>query len=110
MRLFDGMSDILAGVHGAPVTHIDGGAVEAEIRAIFREEPEEAPDDRGNDVLTLRPYLAVPRDVAAGFVTGPVAGDQVVLADARRFRLLAAQYGGSPAADGLVYFDLEELD
>ena len=109
MSLFDGMSDILTGVHGAPVTHIDGADVETTIQAIFREEPDEAPDDRGNDVLTLRPYLAVARDIAAGFVTGPEAGDRIALSNIRQFRLLAAQSGGSPASDGLVYFDLEEI-
>lgn len=111
MSFFDGMSDILAGVHGAPVTHISTASnLRSDIRAIFREEPQESTDDRGNDQLVLRPYLAVPKDIAALFVTGPAVGDVIELSDARCFRLLAAQSGGSPAPDGFVYFDLEEIN
>lgn len=109
MRLFDGMASVLAGVHGAPVTHIRADDSEAVMQGVFREEPREEPDDRGTDTLVLRPYIALRQTDASTVQTGPTNGDRIRVADGRVFRALSKQNGGSPAADGFVYFDLEEL-
>ncbi|WP_243612933.1 head-tail joining protein [Shimia aestuarii] len=103
--VFDGMAGALNATFGALVQHTPSGGEAVEIRAIFREQPIEVPDEDGRNILTVAPVLRVQRPVADG-----VSRDDVIEpGDGESYRVLNALTSGSPAADAFVLFQLERI-
>jgi hypothetical protein len=103
---FDGMGEVLAGVHGAPVIHRSQGGAEANYQWILREYPQDMFAGPEGAIATGTPELRVPRDQALGVAPG----DEVETQDGRRFLIGAQIVSPNPARDALITFELRSLD
>ncbi|MEC7763381.1 MAG: hypothetical protein VX874_15875 [Pseudomonadota bacterium] len=105
MSIFDGMAGVLNGVFGAPVTVTPEGEAAVEIRGVFRENPVTVPDADGREVLSVLPVLSVPRNVAETLASGTVVNP----GNGRTYSVVNSLPSGSPAGDGFINYELEEI-
>ena len=63
---FDGMTGVLNGVFGAPVTHAAPGKDPRVLTGVFREKPAVVEGDDGRDVLVTMSTVRIPAADAAG--------------------------------------------
>jgi len=104
MSVFDGMSSLLTGIFGAPVSITPAGGATVVVPAVFRDEPVEVDAADGRGLMIPLPTLQVPRDS----VPGLAAGDAVSVSG-RQFRILTVARSASPASDGFLVCELEEV-
>lgn len=107
MSIFDGMSGILNDVLGDPVIIHPSDALPTTVQAVFRREPIEVQSDEGEPILILAPTLKVRRDLVPN-----IARDDLVapsIAPGQQYRVVNALPSGSPAADGFLICELEEV-
>lgn len=103
--LFDGVSGLISGVFGAPVTLTSQTGAVRIIEAVIRNSPVELMGEDGRGVLDVAPQMRVVAWVAAGIEVG----DHVETASGVRYRVLHRQPSGSPATDAMTLFGLEVL-
>lgn len=115
-RAFGGVVTIDTGVivtsHDVPVTSggdpVTVGADAIEVRATFREQPEQVLDgELEGGVIAMVATLSVPKDLVAAHVI--VAGNLVAPGNGETYRLCDPIPSGSPAADAFVVFPLTRL-
>lgn len=105
-RLFDGMSGLLSGVFGDPITFRPAIGLAVTVQSIFREAPIEIAGADGSPVLLTDPTWRVSR----GQITPPPrTGDRVETPDGRSWRIRSEHASGSPAADAFLLYELEYL-
>ena len=97
------MAGALSQVFGASVLFIPQVGSPRSIQSIFRETPITVVDDNGHDVLIVAATWRVPKTA----ISDAAKGDQIELADGRRFRVLNRLPTGSPAADSFVLYKME---
>lgn len=103
--IFNGMAGVLNATFGAPVTFIPAFGPRLTVQSVFREPPVTVAGQDGGDVLIEQPIWRVPRDRLAH----AARGDQIQLADGRRFKILNRIGTGSPATDAFVEYELEAV-
>jgi len=103
--VFNGVASALNGVFGAPVTHVGCKGGTQTIPSIFRATPVEVLAEDGRAVIDVALSWRVPADKADSIGRG----DEIFLADGRRYRVLNRVTSGSPASDGFVIFEMEEV-
>ncbi|MFN3646243.1 MAG: hypothetical protein ACK4S2_06975 [Gemmobacter sp.] len=101
---FDGLTGLLNGVFGGPVTLTPVGGAPVAVRGVFREIPVDDPVGDGRPGLAILPVLRLRAPDAALVGKGALCA-----VSGRTFRLLRPIPSGSPAADAFVAFELEEL-
>ncbi len=105
MGLFDGMGSLSVGVFGAQVEVIPVSGVARNVRATFREQPEELVGRDGDVTITVLPTLsavaATVSDLGSGATVNPGKG--------KIYRYVAPMSSGSPASDALIKIQLERI-
>jgi len=106
--IFDGMAGVLNDVLGAPVTirPIEAGGF-LTAQAIFRKDPIEVQSEDGEPVLILSPTLKLRRDLVPTIERGDLV--ETTLAPGQQYRVVNTLPSGSPAADGFIICELEEV-
>lgn len=106
--VFDGMAGVLSDVLGAPVTiqPIKTGGFST-VQAIFRKDPIEVPSEDGEPVLMLSPTLKVRRDLVPAIERGDLV--EPTLTPGVQYRVVNTLPTGSPASDGFILCELEEV-
>lgn len=102
---FDGMAGLLNSVFGGSVSHTPPDGAPSILDGVFRQEPIEVPGEDGRDVLIMAPTLKVPAD----HVQGIVRGSRIDPGNGKTYEVLNSQPLGSPASDGFVLFELQEV-
>ena len=102
------MGTVLAGVHGAPVTHRPAGGGQFTRRWIMRVYPDEAFPGEDRPVHSETAELRVPRAEAATITAGS-EGDEIEVSDGTRYRITARIQTPNPGVDALIPFQLEEI-
>lgn len=106
--LFDGMAGALTDVFGAPVVYQPkSGAGPVSVSAVFRRRPVLVQDQAGGDVWVLSPTMRVRRDLLPGIARGDLVQPSTV--PGRTFRVLNRLAEVSPADDGFLLVELEEV-
>ncbi len=105
--IFDGLSGVLNATFGAPVRMTPQVGLPVSFRGIFRETPTLAVDGNGREVVTTALILRAPAPLADDLARADSVEPSV--APGRLFRVLSRVPGGSPAADAMVEFVLEEI-
>lgn len=102
--LFGGVTGLLTGVFGAPVTYTPKNGSPRQVNAIFRAAPLDLVDEAGVPVRSITPILRVRRSDLPGIARG----DRVTVPDGRIFMVQAVWPSGSPADDAFHVCDLIE--
>ncbi len=103
--VFDGMTGVLNGVFGAPVTVLPQSGGMFVIQSIFREEPTAVIGEDGREILTVVTLWKVPRADAVSILRG----DRVEPGNGKAYLVRNNTHTGSPASDRFVIFELEEI-
>lgn len=104
--LFDGLSGLLADTFGGSVRYEPQNSIDArDIQSVFREQPIEVQGADGQNVLIDAPTWRVERNC----VPEVRRGDQLRLADGRRFKITTTHNSGSPSVDAFVICELQEI-
>lgn len=107
--VFDGVAGVLTGVFGAPVVYQPkSGAAPVTISAVFRRRPILVQDQSGGDVWVLSPTMRVRRDLLPAIARGDLVQPSTV--PGKTFRVLNRLPDISPAADGFLMVELEEVE
>jgi len=102
--VFDGVAGVLNSVFGAPVVYLPAGGDASEIQSVFRNEPVEIEEEDGS-VVMLSASWRVPADLAVGVARG----DRIQPGNGKTYKILSRIPQGSPAPDGFVLFELEDV-
>lgn len=106
--IFDGMAGVLNDTFGAPVTiqpATGGGFIT--VQAVFRRDPVEVPAEDGEPVLILSPTLKLRRDQVPDIARGDLVTP--TLTPGQQYRVVNTMPTGSPASDGFILCELEEV-
>lgn len=104
--LFDGVAGLMSDVFGSPVTLTPQTGSPRTIRAVVRSAPVELVAPDGHAMMDVQPEMRVTADVAST-IRG---GDSITTATGRKYRIVASQPSGSPAADAMVIYALEAIE
>lgn len=105
-QVFDGVAGLLTGVFGATISVTPTVGDPFDIDAVFREVPVEMLDAEGGGALDMVCSVQVPKSsgrLSVGDVVAPS------IAPGRSFRVINGHPNGSPAVDGFIVHELEEI-
>ena len=107
MSVFDGLAGVLAGTFGAPVTITRISQAPVTVLAVFRETSVMQSMADGRELPVIVPTLQVSRALIAAIARGDLIAPSVT--PGRTFTVLAPHVSGSPAVDGFIIAELEEV-